>query len=69
MMPASVTIKNIRIHLCLGQDEFAEKIGVTKSTVCKYENGDRHPRIKIIRKIKELAEANNIHVKVEDFFD
>lgn len=69
MMAVSTTIKKIRIQLCLGQDEFAEKIGVTKSSVCKYEKGDRTPRISVIRKIKELAEKNDIDITIEDFFN
>jgi DNA-binding XRE family transcriptional regulator len=69
MMPASTTIKNIRIHLCLNQTEFAKQIGVAKETVSRYETGERKPRLTIIRKIKELAEKNDIPVRVEDFFD
>jgi predicted transcriptional regulator len=68
-MSASQTIKKIRLTLCLDQDEFAKLVGVTKSGISKYESGYRHPRMKTIRKMKQLAEENNIEVKVEDFLD
>lgn len=69
MMSAAGTIKRIRISLYLDQDGFADAIGTTKQTVSNYERGIRHPKIKTIKKIKELAEENNIDVNIEDFFD
>lgn len=68
-MSSAATIKRIRINLCMGQDDFANLIGTTKQSISNYERGLRHPRLKTIKKIKELAEKHNIEVKVEDFLD
>lgn len=69
LMSASDTIKRIRINLCLEQKDFAQKIGVTVAAISNYERGIRRPRLPIIKKLKELADENNIPVKIEDFLD
>lgn len=69
MMSASETIKKIRMRLGLEQTEFGDEIGVSGSTVSSWECGIRVPRIKTIRRMKELADKNNIKVKIEDFLD
>lgn len=68
-MSAANVIKRLRQALCLEQQEFAEKIGVTKSSVCNYEKGIRVPRLPTIRKILELAKKHKIKIGVEDFLD
>ena len=47
------------------QKEFAKKLGVTPSSVCKYVNGTRLPHIKIIRKIAKLTDHK---VTIDDFY-
>lgn len=69
MMPASDTIRKLRINLMLEQEEFAEKIGVTKSAISKYEAGVIKPRLPKIRAMIQLAKENNLQIKLEDFFD
>lgn len=36
----STNIKNLRKKLRLSQEELAEKVGVARQTVAKWENGD-----------------------------
>ena len=66
MMSTQNVIKKIRINLELDQTEFAKELGVSKSTICKYEKGERTPRFRIARKIKELAEGKSLNVSIED---
>ncbi|MBI4378687.1 MAG: helix-turn-helix domain-containing protein [Nitrospinae bacterium] len=48
-------IKNIRESLGMTQDEFARRIGVTVTTVSRWERGDSLPKSKVvIDKIKRL---------------
>lgn len=53
-------VKDLRDKLLLSQEEMANKLGVSFSTVNRYENGRFEPTIKIKRKIKQLAIANGI---------
>ena len=69
MMAASSVIKKIRRELLLNSAEFAEKAGLTRQSVSNYELGRSQPTYAAIRKIKKVAEDNNIDVKVDDFFD
>lgn len=47
-------LKRIRTEKGYTQKEFAEKLGVAKSTYCMYENGKREPNLKTVRRISEL---------------
>lgn len=47
-------LKRIRIEKGYSQKEFAEKLGVAKSTYCMYESGNREPNVQTIKKISEL---------------
>lgn len=40
-------------------EEFGERLGVKRSTVCCWESGKSHPRFTILEKINALAEADN----------
>ena len=53
-------IKNLRTKLVLSQQEFAELLGVSFTSVNRWENGKHEPTIKIKRKIKNLLEKNNM---------
>jgi transcriptional regulator with XRE-family HTH domain len=68
-MSGAEIIKKIRISLGLEQGEFANKIGVSKSSICNYERGIRTPRFPIIRKIRELAKINGMEFSIEDFLN
>lgn len=41
----------LRLALGLTQDEFGARIGVSRSTICNYENGTRSPMAQTIRSI------------------
>ena len=69
MMSASETIKNIRIHLLLSQTDFAEKLGVSRQIINNYEHRQRKPSLKFIKKLKEVAEQNNIPFNINDLIE
>lgn len=66
-MAINQAIRSLRMALCMEQRELAEKIGVTKSSMSLYENSKRHPRLRVIRKMLELAKTVNLELTVEDF--
>ncbi len=68
-MTIGEAIKKLRLALCLEQQEFGVLIGVTKSSVCNYEQGNRKPRLPTIRKMMELAKKNKVKIALEDFLN
>lgn len=68
-MSCAKIIKKIRNVLLLEQGELAKIIGVSKSSVSKYEDGSVLPRKPVLRKIKQLADKNNIKIKMEDLIE
>ena len=51
-MKINESLKNIRLDNNLTQDDFAEKLGVTRQTISSWENGKSYPDIEnIIKKI------------------
>jgi transcriptional regulator with XRE-family HTH domain len=63
------TIKYLRRSLVLEQKEFADLLGIDKSSICNYEHGARKPRLPIIRKMLELAKQHKIKISPEDFLN
>lgn len=53
-------IKKIRNTLILSQTELADMLGVSFTTISRWEQGLHEPTIKIKRKISELCKSNNI---------
>lgn len=51
MITIGEKIKTLRKEMKLTQKELAHKIGVTASTVTKYENGQLEPNIEVLNKI------------------
>lgn len=51
----SVTVKNLRTQLRLTQEQFAAEVGVTWSTVNRWENGRGKPSPLALQKIKDLV--------------
>lgn len=43
-----------RVNANLTQKEFAEKCGVSESTVIAWESGRRFPNLKMLRKIEDV---------------
>lgn len=52
-MTVSDKLKEIRISLNLTQDEFAEKIGISRESIAAYENKVRVPGVDIIKRVRE----------------
>lgn len=57
-------IKTLRKERKLTQKELAHKIGVTASTVTKYENGQLEPKIEVLNKI-----ATNFNISVSTLIE
>ena len=55
-------IKKLREKLILTQTEFAEILGVSFTTVSRWEKGIHEPTMKVKRKIVELCKDNNIKI-------
>lgn len=56
-------IKKLRDKLILTQTEFAKVLGVSYTTVCRWETGVHEPTIKQKRKIVELCIENKIKLE------
>ena len=59
-MEFSETLKNIRKHLKISQQDLARRLGIAQSTVGMWETGKRTPKLD---EIKRLATALNITVE------
>lgn len=49
-------VKDLRRRLELTQEQFAQKVGVTYSTVNNWENGKRIPQPFLMRRLLEIKE-------------
>ncbi len=49
-------IKELRNKLDLTQEQFAQRVGVTFSTVNSWENGTRKPHPFLLKRLLEMAE-------------
>lgn len=56
-------IKLLRQKLILSQQELADLLGVSFSSVNRWEKGHHEPTIKAKRKIVELCKQNNIEIE------
>lgn len=50
-------IKGLRAKLQMTQEQFAQKVGVTYSTVNHWENGKRTPQPYLVKRLLELKEG------------
>ena len=53
-------IKDLRTKLVLSQQEFTELLGVSFTSVNRWENGKHEPTIKVKRKILQLCKEHKI---------
>lgn len=53
----SMTLKAARVNKNLNQNQAAELIGVTKQTICKWENGITLPSVKYLKLIEQAYEV------------
>ncbi len=56
-------VKEIRIKALLSQESFAKELGVSFSTVNRWEMGKAKPRYCALRKIKSFCEKNKISLE------
>lgn len=56
-------IEKLRDKLILSQTEFAALLGVSYTTISRWESGLHEPTIKTKRKIVALCKENNINVE------
>ena len=47
-------VKELRARLRLTQEQFAQRIGVTYSTINHWENGKRSPQPFLLRRLREM---------------
>jgi transcriptional regulator with XRE-family HTH domain len=57
----SKSIRKRRISLGLTQEQFAAKVGVTYSTVNRWENGKTIPSPLALQRINELQKMDNLN--------
>ena len=62
-------VKDLRAKMLLSQEEMASLLGVSFSSINRYENGHYEPTIKVKRKIKELCIEYNIDIDKYQFED
>lgn len=55
-------VKKIRLAKGLQQDEFAEKLGVSRTTISNWETGLIEPSAKGIKKLLAYCKENKIRV-------
>lgn len=64
-MDIGTAIKEIRIKSLLSQADFAKEIGVSFSTVNRWENGKAVPGFKTLKKMKDFCAQNGIDFHIE----
>lgn len=57
-------VKDLREKLILSQSELADLLGVSFSTVNRWETGKHEPTIKVKRKLVELCKENDININL-----
>ena len=65
LISISSEIKDIRRKCLLNQTEFADAIGVSYSTVNRWENEKAIPNYQALKKIKYFCEKNDISFEVD----
>ena len=50
------------------QTDFGKKMGLSRTMIDNYEHQRKSPSYKMIKKLIEVANENNIDIKIEDFF-
>lgn len=55
-------IKSVRLQLHLSQTDFAKLLGVSFTSVNRWENGKTNPTYKALRAFEKLCKENNIEI-------
>ena len=59
-MPFSSEIKNFRLSCLMNQTEFGTALGVSFTTVNRWENGKARPNIKAMKALKQYCEEHDL---------
>ncbi|MCM1454933.1 MAG: helix-turn-helix domain-containing protein [Bacteroides sp.] len=59
-MEFSEQIKAVRLKLHMSQTEFAQLLGVSFTTINRYENGKSNPSYRVLRAFEQLCKDKNI---------
>ena len=59
-------IKDVRKRCLLSQSDFADAIGVSFSTVNRWENGRAIPNYKALTRIEEYCNQNGIEFELDE---
>jgi len=59
-------VLEIRHKLAMTQEDFASKIGISQTTISRYESQDIQPSFQTCKKIVRLANAKGIKINIED---
>ncbi len=59
-MTFAETIKYTRQRLFLSQEEFAKELGVTLSTVSRWETGRSKPNMSTMKQLKGFCESHDV---------
>lgn len=65
-MEFNKVVKNIRIKALLSQEAFAKEIGVSFSTVNRWEMGKAKPHYDALKRIKAFCEKNGLPFEVDE---
>lgn len=68
-MDLGENIKKYRKQKGLTQKDLASKVGVTASTITKYEKGDLEPNLDIIKKIAKALDISYIEIIDDEYQD
>ena len=60
-------IKEIRGKCLLSQSDFAKELGVSFSTINRWENGKSLPKISKLKQINDFCEKHAIPFSVQDY--
>ena len=67
-MNIAETIKQIRKKSLLSQESFAKEIGVSFSTVNRWENGKAKPNYSALKRINQFCQEHSINVNIANDF-
>lgn len=63
-MQLSKTLKITRQKAFMSQEEFANKMGVSVSTINRWETGKSKPNLSAMKKIKEFCNDNKLSFEI-----
>lgn len=63
----NIKLKKLRAHTGLTQEEFAQKIGVSRSAYSLYETGQREPDFKVLKNIANVCNVSADYLIDDDY--